>query len=129
MPARPVVIAHRGASGYRPEHTLASYKLAIRMGADFIEPDLCITRDGILVARHENELSRTTDIAGRAAFRDRRTRKVVDGVELEGWFVEDLTLDEIKTLRARQRFPFRKTSYDGGLEISTFPEILALASR
>lgn len=126
---RPVVIAHRGASGYRPEHTLASYELAIAMGADFIEPDLCITRDGVLVARHENELSRTTDVADRPEFQDRRTRKVVDGVELEGWFVEDLTLAEIKTLRARQRFPFRDASFNGQLQIATFEEAVGLAKR
>jgi glycerophosphoryl diester phosphodiesterase len=129
MPARLVVIAHRGASGYRPEHTLASYELAIRMGADFIEPDLCITRDGVLIARHENELSRATDVAGRPDFQDRRTRKAVDGVELEGWFAEDFTLAEIKTLRARQRFPFRDAAFDGQFEIATFEEALGLARR
>jgi glycerophosphoryl diester phosphodiesterase len=125
----PTVIAHRGASGYRPEHTLASYELAIQMGADFIEPDLCITRDGVLIARHENELSRTTDVTDRAAFQDRRTRKLVDGVELEGWFAEDFTLAEVKTLRARQRFPFRDSSFNGQFEIATFEEALALARR
>lgn len=129
MRARPLVIAHRGASGYRPEHTLAAYELAIAMGADFIEPDLCITRDGVLIARHENELSRTTDVADRPEFQDRRTRKVVDGVELEGWFAEDFTLAEIKTLRARQRFPFRDASFDGRFEIATFEEALGLARR
>src|SRR5690349_20362353 len=116
MANRPIVIAHRGASGYRPEHTLASYELAIEMGADFIEPDLCITRDGVLIARHENELSRTTDVADRPDFQERRTRKTVDGAELEGWFVEDFTLAEIKTLRARQRFPFRDASFNGQFE-------------
>ncbi len=126
---RPLVIAHRGASGYRPEHTLAAYELAIAMGADFIEPDLCITRDGVLVARHENELSRTTDVADRPEFQDRRTRKVVDGVELEGWFVEDLTLAEVKTLRARQRFPFRDASFNEQFAIATFEEAVGLARR
>ena len=129
MSIRPIVIAHRGASGYRPEHTLASYELAIEMGADFIEPDLCITRDGVLVARHENELSRTTDVADRPDFQDRRTRKAVDGVQLEGWFAEDFTLAEIKALRARQRFPFRDASFNGQLEIATFEEALGLARR
>lgn len=129
MANRPIVIAHRGASGYRPEHTLASYELAIEMGADFIEPDLCITRDGVLIARHENELSRTTDVADRPDFQERRTRKTVDGVELEGWFVEDFTLAEIKKLRARQRFPFRDASFNGQFEIATFEEALSLARR
>jgi glycerophosphoryl diester phosphodiesterase len=129
MPSRPLVIAHRGASGYRPEHTLASYELAIEMGADFIEPDLCITRDGVLIARHENELSRATDVADRSDFQDRRTRKVVDGVALEGWFAEDFTLAEVKTLRTRQRFPFRDPSFDGRFEIATFEEALGLARR
>src|SRR3954470_13352428 len=94
----PLVIAHRGASGYRPEHTLASYRLAIALGADFVEPDLVTTRDGVLVARHENEISRTTDVAGRAAFADRMTTKLVDGREVTGWFTEDFTLRELKTL-------------------------------
>jgi glycerophosphoryl diester phosphodiesterase len=129
MPARPIVIAHRGASGYRPEHTLASYELAIEMGADFIEPDLCITRDGVLIARHENELSTVTDVSDRPEFRSRRTRKAVDGYPLEGWFAEDFTLAEIKTLRARQRFPFRDHSFDGRFEIATFEEALDLARR
>jgi glycerophosphoryl diester phosphodiesterase len=126
---RPVVIGHRGASGYRPEHTLASYELAIELGADFIEPDLVITRDRILVARHENEISETTDIAGRADFLDRRTTKHIDGREVSGWFVEDFTLDEIKTLRARERLPFRDHSHDGRFEVPTFQEILDLARR
>jgi glycerophosphoryl diester phosphodiesterase len=125
----PVVIAHRGASGYRPEHTLASYELAIGMGADFIEPDLCITRDGILIARHENEISEVTDVDSRPEFRDRRTRKIVDGREVDGWFAEDFTLAEIKTLRARERLPFRDHSFDGRFEVPTFEEVLELARR
>jgi glycerophosphoryl diester phosphodiesterase len=129
MHTRPLVIAHRGASGYRPEHTLASYELAIAMGADYIEPDLCITRDGVLIARHENEISDATDVAGRLEFRDRRTRKTVDGRELDGWFAEDFTFAEIKTLRARERFPFRDRSFDGRFEIPAFEEVLALARR
>jgi glycerophosphoryl diester phosphodiesterase len=126
---RPVVIAHRGASGYRPEHTLASYELAIGMGADFIEPDLCITRDGVLIVRHENEISEVTDVADRSGFRDRRTRKAVDGREIDGWFAEDFTLTEIKTLRARERLSFRDHSFDGRFEVPTFQEVLDLARR
>jgi glycerophosphoryl diester phosphodiesterase len=126
---RPVVIAHRGASGYRPEHTLASYELAIAMGADFIEPDLCSTRDGVLIARHENEISETTDVADRAEFRPRRTTRRIDGREVSGWFTEDFTLDEIRTLRARERLPFRDHSFDNRFEIPTFQEILDLARR
>ena len=125
----PLVIAHRGASGYRPEHTLASYELAIAMGADYIEPDLVITRDGVLIARHENEISETTDVADRREFAARRTVKRVDGVEVEGWFSEDFTLSEIKTLRARQRLPFRDRSWDGRFEVPTFAEVLDLARR
>jgi glycerophosphoryl diester phosphodiesterase len=128
-PLRRLVIAHRGASGYRPEHTLASYELAIAMGADFIEPDLCSTRDGVLIVRHENEISDTTDVADRPEFQDRRTRKAVDGRELEGWFAEDFTFAEIKTLRARERLPFRDRSFDGRFEIPAFEEVLALARR
>ncbi|MGE0830124.1 MAG: glycerophosphodiester phosphodiesterase family protein [Hyphomonadaceae bacterium] len=99
---RPLIIAHRGASGERPEHTMAAYQLAIEQGADFIEPDLVLTRDGHLICRHDNELSRTTDIADRREFRLRRTTKQVDGVETEGWFSEDFTLEELKTLYCRE---------------------------
>ena len=126
---RPLVIAHRGASGYRPEHTLAAYELAIELGADFIEPDLVSTRDGVLVVRHENEISETTDVAGRPEFRDRRTTKEIDGRPVTGWFTEDFTLAEIKTLRARERLAFRNHSYDGQFEIPTFREVLDLAER
>ncbi len=129
MSRRPIVIAHRGASGYRPEHTLASYELAIEMGADFIEPDLVSTRDGVLVARHENDISRTTDVGDRPEFRDRYTTKRVDGREATGWFVEDFTLAEVKTLRARERLPFRDTRFDGQFEVPTFAEVLDLALR
>ena len=97
----PVVIAHRGASGYRPEHTLGSYRLAIALGADYVEPDLVVTADGVLVARHENELSGTTDVAQRLEFADRRTTKTIDGTRVSGWFSEDFTLAELRTLRAR----------------------------
>ncbi len=125
----PLVIAHRGASGHRPEHTLASYELGIAHGADFIEPDLVITKDGVLIARHENEISETTDVASRPEFAGRRTTKLIDGVEVTGWFAEDFTLTEIKTLRARERLPFRDHAFDGRFEIPTFEEILDLAVR
>ncbi|HKV10282.1 MAG TPA: glycerophosphodiester phosphodiesterase [Thermoanaerobaculia bacterium] len=129
MAERPIVIAHRGASGYRPEHTLASYELAIEMGADFIEPDLVPTKDGALVARHENEISETTDVASRPEFVDRRTTKRIDGAEVTGWFTEDFTLAEIKTLRAQERLPFRDPSWNGRFEVPTFAEVLELARR
>jgi glycerophosphoryl diester phosphodiesterase len=129
MESTPIVIAHRGASGHRPEHTLAAYELGIELGADFIEPDLVITRDGTLIARHENEISETTDVSSRPEFTDRRTTRLIDGVEVTGWFAEDFTLAEIKTLRARERLPFRDHSYDGRFEIPTFDEILDLALR
>jgi glycerophosphoryl diester phosphodiesterase len=129
MGKRPIVIAHRGASGYRPEHTLASYELAIEMGADFIEPDLVPTKDGVLVARHENEISETTDVAARPEFADRRTTKRIDGLEVAGWFTEDLTLAEIKTLRAKERLPFRDPSWNGRFEVPTLAEVLELARR
>ncbi len=126
---KPLVIAHRGACGYRPEHTLAAYALAIEQGADFIEPDLVPTRDGVLIARHENELSDSTDVADRPVFADRRCVKLVDGIERTGWFSEDFTLDEIKTLRARERLPQLRpdnAAYDGRFEVPTFAEVLAL---
>lgn len=121
----PIVIAHRGAPGLLPEHTLEGYAHAIAMGADFIEPDLVVTRDGALVARHENELSLTTNVVER--FRDRRTVKEVDGARVEGWFAEDLTLAELRTLRARQAFPHRPHDHDDQYAIPTLDEILALA--
>ncbi len=129
MPSRPLVIAHRGASGYRPEHTLAAYELAIEMGADFIEPDLVSTRDGVLVARHENDISGTTDVVDRPEFRSWRRTKRIDGREVTGWFTEDFTLAEIKTLRARERLEFRDRQFNGMFEIPTFQEILDLARR
>lgn len=122
---RPVVIAHRGASGHRPEHTVAAYTLAVQMGADFIEPDLVSTKDGVLVARHENEIGGTTDVAQK--FPDRKTRKIVDGDTLTGWFTEDFTLAELHTLRAKERLAFRSHAYDGQYTIPTFDEVLALA--
>jgi len=127
---RLIVIGHRGASGYRPEHTLESYRLAIRQGADFIEPDLVATRDGVLVARHENEISGTTDVASRAEFASRRTSETVDGRAVTGWFTEDFTLAELKTLRARERIPDVRPAnarYDGMFDIPTFAEVVRLA--
>jgi glycerophosphoryl diester phosphodiesterase len=119
------VIAHRGASGHRPEHTLAGYTLAVTMGADYIEPDLVSTKDGVLVARHENEIGGTTDVA--AKFPARRTTKTVDGGRITGWFTEDFTLAELRTLRANERLAFRSHAYDGQFAVPTFDEVLALA--
>jgi glycerophosphoryl diester phosphodiesterase len=131
QPAHPVtIIAHRGASGERPEHTLLSYQLAIEQGADFIEPDLVPTMDGTLVARHENEISGTTDVANHPEFAARKTSKTIDGAPVTGWFTEDFTLAELKTLRAKERLPQLRpgnTRYDGQAEIPTLDEIIALA--
>ena len=126
--AKPVqVIAHRGASAQLPEHTLAAYARAMADGADLIEPDLVMTRDGVLVARHENEISQTTDVAAHAGFASRRTIKRIDGVEVEGWFTEDFSLAELKTLRACERLPaLRGTAHDGLFPIATLEEIIAL---
>ncbi|MGN6691744.1 MAG: glycerophosphodiester phosphodiesterase [Sphingopyxis sp.] len=126
----PIVIAHRGASGERPEHTLASYSLAIEQGADFIEPDLVLTKDGVLVARHENEISETTDVADHPEFAARKATKTIDGKAVTGWFTEDFTLAELKTLRAKERIPrLRGTAHDGEYGIPTFAEILDLLVR
>jgi glycerophosphoryl diester phosphodiesterase len=128
--SRPIVIGHRGASGYRPEHTLASYRLAIDLGADFIEPDLVSTKDGCLVARHENEISGTTDVAEHPEFAARKTNKTIDGRTAIGFFTEDFTLAELKTLRARERLPELRphnTRFDRQLEIPTWTEVIALA--
>jgi glycerophosphoryl diester phosphodiesterase len=125
----PLVIAHRGASGYRPEHTLAGYLIAIEQGADFIEPDLVSTRDGVLVARHENEIGSTTDIAAHPEFASRHRRQDIDGVSVEGWFTEDFTLEELRTLRARERLPGlrpRGARFDGQFSIPSFVEILEM---
>jgi glycerophosphoryl diester phosphodiesterase len=120
------VYAHRGASALLPEHTLAAYAQAISDGADYIEPDLVMTRDGVMVARHENEISATTDVAGHPEFASRRTAKVIDGETVEGWFTEDFTLAELKTLRARERLPeLRGTVFDGEFRIVTLDEIVA----
>lgn len=140
----PIVIGHRGASGYRPEHTLAAYELAIQMGADYIEPDLVSTQDGVLVARHENALAvlnpdgtinttdTSTDVYLRSEFSDRKTTKVIDGVPITGWFTEDFTLAELKTLRAIERIPAirpQNTQYNGLFEIPTLQEIIDLAKQ
>jgi glycerophosphoryl diester phosphodiesterase len=129
MSAPPIVIGHRGASGYMPEHTLASYFLAMQFGADYVEPDLVMTRDGVLVARHENEIGGTTDVAAHPQFAERHTQRSVDGHLLSGWFSEDFTLAELKTLRAVERIPRERpgnTRFDGHFEVPTFAEILAL---
>ncbi len=128
----PIVIGHRGASGYRPEHTLASYELAARLGADFIEPDLVVTSDGVLVCRHEPEIGTTTDVADHPEFASRKTTKTLDGEAVEGWFAEDFTLAELKTLRAVERLPQirqHNTLYNGRYEIPTFQEVLDLRAR
>ena len=128
-PAAPIVIAHRGASGYLPEHTLAAYAIAMLQGSDFVEPDLVMTKDGHLIARHDNVLNLTTDVADRPEFADRQTTKVVDGVEVIGWFSEDFTLDEIKRLRAIERIPDRRPAnarFDRQFAIPTLEEIIDL---
>jgi glycerophosphoryl diester phosphodiesterase len=130
LDGKAIIIAHRGASGERPEHTIASYTLAIEQGADYIEPDLVLTKDGVLVARHENEISETTDVSAHPEFAARKTTKTIDGQQMNGWFTEDFTLAELKTLRAKERLPqLRKANmaYDGQFEIPTFEEILELA--
>lgn len=125
----PVVIGHRGAAGYLPEHTLASYELAIARGADFVEPDLVSTKDGVLIARHEVNITETTDVADHPEFAARRTSKVIDGQNEQGWFADDFTLAEIKTLRARQRLNFRMQQFNGEFEIPTLQEIVNLVRR
>lgn len=126
---RMLIIAHRGASGERPEHTLAAYDRAIDQGADYIEPDLVPTRDGVLVARHENEISGTTDVAERPEFAARAATRTIDGEEVTGWFTEDFTLAELRTLRARERLPDIRpanTAFDGLWQVPTLAEIIAL---
>ena len=123
----PLVIGHRGASGYLPDHTLEGYKRAIELGADFIEPDLVATKDGVLVARHEPNITGTTDVAQRPEFAARKTKKVVDGVQEEGWFASDFTLAELKTLRAIQPLAERDQSHNGQYQIPTLEEVLDLA--
>ncbi|WP_321805724.1 glycerophosphodiester phosphodiesterase [Burkholderia sp. BCC1993] len=136
-PAQPIsakvqVVGHRGASALRPEHTLASYRKAIEDGADVIEPDLVATRDGVLVARHENEISGTTNVSTLPQFASRKATRTIDGTQLTGWFTEDFTLAELKTLRARERIPQVRpanTAYNDQFEIPTFDEIVALAKQ
>jgi glycerophosphoryl diester phosphodiesterase len=126
-PLKPLIIAHRGASGHRPEHTLEAYRLGAEMGADFVEPDLVSTKDGVLIARHENEIGGTTDVADK--FPDRKRPKTIDSQAVTGWFTEDFTLAEIKTLRARERLAFRSHAYDGQFQIATFDEVIELAQQ
>lgn len=124
-----LVIAHRGASAERPEHTLAAYERAIDQGADYIEPDLVVTKDLVLVSRHENELSGTTDVASREEFEDRRRDKIIDGQRIAGWFAEDFTLAELRTLRAKERIPSLRPAnarFDGLYQVPTFAEIVKL---
>ena len=124
---KPLVIGHRGASGYLPDHTLEGYKKAIELGADFIEPDLVATKDGVLVARHEPNISATTNVKDHPEFASRKRKAMVDGFEEEGWFVSDFTLAELKTLRAIQPMADRDQSHNGQYAIPTFEEVLALA--
>jgi glycerophosphoryl diester phosphodiesterase len=129
---QPIVIAHRGASAYMPEHTLAAYSLAIFQGADFIEPDLVMSKDGVMVARHDNELGLSTDVAEREEFASRRRTNTVDGAAIDGWFTEDFTLAELKTLRCRERIPSirpRNEQFNGHFPIATLDEILLLRNR
>ncbi|MBD2139213.1 glycerophosphodiester phosphodiesterase [Anabaena sp. FACHB-1237] len=127
----PLIIGHRGASGYLPEHTLASYELAINLGVDYIEPDIVMSKDGILIARHENEISETTNIAEKPEFAHLKTTKIIDGEIKIGWFTEDLTLAELKTLKAKERIPDlrpQSAKYDDHFPICTLPEIINLVA-
>ena len=131
-PPTPAVVGHRGASALRPEHTLASYQQAIDDGADIIEPDLVATRDGVLVARHENDISGTTNVATVAQFAARKSTKTIDGVPVTGWFTEDFTLAELKTLRAKERIPANRpanAAYDGQFEVPTLQEVIDLVKK
>ena len=130
--SRVIVIGHRGASGERPEHTLESYRLAIDEGADFVEPDLVMTKDGVLIARHEPEIGGTTNVADHPEFASRRRSQVIDAEKMDGWFTEDFTLAEIKTLRARERLPQIRpanVAFDGKFQVPTFDEILQLVAK
>jgi glycerophosphoryl diester phosphodiesterase len=131
-PTLPLIFGHRGAAGYRPEHTAGAYEIGARMGADYIEPDLVSTKDGVLVVRHEPEISATTDVADHPEFASRKTTKTIDGVKVTGWFTDDFTLAELKTLRAKERLPDvrqRNTIYDGHYQILTFQEVIDLARK
>ena len=125
----PLVIGHRGAGGYLPDHTLPGYALAIKLGADYIEPDLVSTKDGRLIARHEPNIASTTNVADHPEFADRKRTAVIDGVEQEGWFASDFTLAEIRTLRAIQPLAERPQQFNGRFRIPTFDEVIALAKR
>jgi glycerophosphoryl diester phosphodiesterase len=125
----PLVIGHRGASGYLPEHTLQSYALAIKLGADYVEPDLVATKDGHLIARHEPDITNTTDVAEHPEFAGRKRTAMVDGFPVTGWFASDFTLAEIKTLRARQTFPERPQRFNGRFKIPTLEEVIDLVKR
>ena len=128
-PTRPLIIGHRGAPGYRPEHSRSSYGLALAMGVDAVEPDIVVSKDGVLVVRHENEISGTTDVADRPEFADRRTTKTVDDAELTGWFTEDFTWDELATLRCRERLPQLRpasASFDDQQPVLRLREVLDL---
>ncbi len=139
--AAPLVLGHRGASAYRPEHTLAAYALAIDQGADYVEPDLVSTSDGVLVARHENYIggdsaslvgADSTNVATRPEFAGRKTTKIIDGVALTGWFTEDFTLAELKTLKARERIPALRpgnTAFNDQFEVPTLEEVIALVKQ
>jgi glycerophosphoryl diester phosphodiesterase len=129
---RVLIIGHRGSAGYRPEHTLAAYELGARMGADYVEPDLVTTKDHVLVARHEPNITDTTDVASHPEFADRKTTKTIDGLTQTGWFTNDFTLAELKTLRAKERLPAvrqRNTIYDGRYQVPTFQEVIDLVKR
>ncbi|MGC4042288.1 MAG: glycerophosphodiester phosphodiesterase [Armatimonas sp.] len=132
MKEKPLLIAHRGASGELPEHTLAAYERAAERGADYLEPDLVSTKDGVLVCRHENEISGTTDIAKRPQFATRKTTKRIDGISFTGWFTEDFTWDELKAIRCRERLPAVRpgnATYDGKFPLVRFEDLIALAKR
>lgn len=133
MPRRtPLVIGHRGAPGYRPEHTRSSYDLALELGVDAVEPDVVVSRDGVLVVRHENEIGSTTDVGTRPEFADRRTTKTVDGTELTGWFAEDFTWDELATLRCRERLPHLRAasaSFDDSQPVLRLRDVLDLVRQ
>lgn len=124
---KPIIVAHRGASGTLPEHTLPAYELAIELGADYVEPDVVATKDGVLICRHECELGATTDAPQK--FPQRKRKVIIDGVDSEGWFAEDFTLAEIKTLRARQAFDFRNHEFDGKYEVPTLEEMISCVQR
>ncbi|NHZ43430.1 glycerophosphodiester phosphodiesterase [Massilia aquatica] len=131
-PPQPTVTAHRGASALRPEHTLAAYQKAIEDGADIVEPDLVATRDGVLVARHENEISGTTNVSAMPQFAERKATKTIDGIPVSGWFTEDFTLAELKTLRAKERIPANRplnAAYDGQFEVPTLQEVIDLVKK